>query len=121
MNCRSCIHARRAGNAKMIGCRYWTGIYRGDKTIVTLALKEIVRRKNLEMDLEMKSIGIECISGLIDTLIMEYAPKPIFEGWADLEQPYTDNDTDATMTNDCVVLDPGRLCSFYTNPAEIIQ
>ena len=112
MNCRSCLHARRAGNKEMIGCQYWTAIYHGDKNILTLALKEIIKRKNLAMDLDSEMPGRECVGVLIDTLITEYAPKPIFQGWVDLENPICTGNLISEMTNFCVVLDPSRLCSL---------
>ncbi len=121
MNCRSCLHARRAGNIQMIGCHYWTAIFHGDKKMLTSALKEIIKRKKLAMDLDNKSSTSECVCGLIDTLISEYAPKPIFEGWVDLEKPYSDKDICGEMTNYCVVLDPKRLCTFYAQQTETPQ
>lgn len=114
MNCCSCLHARHAGNAEMVGCRYWTAIYRGDKDTVRNALKKIIKLEDLEMDTAIEFSGRECISVLIDRLINKYAPKPIFEGWADLERPLTTSNQMNGMTNFCVVLNPERLCNFYT-------
>jgi len=119
MNCRSCLHARRAGNKTMIGCCYWTAIYHGDKNIVTSALEEINEKENLGMDLDKSLPNREDISFLIDTLICEYATKPIFEGWVDLERPYCEKKKYGQMTNFCVVLDPERFCTFFAQFAEL--
>ena len=119
MNCRSCLHARHAGNREMVGCGYWTAIYHGKQKILTSALKEINTKEKLGMDLDRQLPGREGIGYLIDTLISDYAPKPIFEGWADLERPYCDKNKYGQMTNFCVVLDPKRSCTFYAQYAEL--
>jgi hypothetical protein len=103
---------------KMIGCHYWTAIYHGDKRTVISALREIIKKKKLGLDLDYELPRGKDINKLIDTLICDYAPKPIFEGWVDLERPYSDRGYCEEMTNYCVVLDPKRHCTFYAQQAE---
>ena len=117
-NCRTCLHARRAGNIEMAGCKMWTEIYRGNKKAVTAALRDINKKQNLGIDMDRAYPGREGLSELIDVLIKEYAPQPVFEGWVDLEVSFGDFEKKGNLTNFCVLTDPYRFCCFYEGKGE---
>jgi hypothetical protein len=111
--CITCIHARRAGNPDMAGCKLWTDIYQGNKKTVTAVLRELSKKLQWGTDMQKSFPGRDGLDLLIEALLKEYAPQPLFEGWMDPDVPYGDEYIKGTMTNFCVIVDPNRLCTFY--------
>ena len=112
-NCTTCVHGRRAGNPDMAGCKLWSDIYQGNKNAVTAALQELSKKLQWGMEMQKSYPGRDGLDMVIETLLKEYAPQPIFEGWVDLDVHYGDEYIEGTMTNFCVVVDPNRFCTFY--------
>lgn len=115
MNCCSCLHARQAGNNDVVGCSYWTAIFHGNIDAMKTAFDFINKKENYNINLDSASIDREAIGFLIDVLIEDYAPKPLYEGWANLQQPYGQKNKLTDMTDGCVVIKPQGCCDFYTN------
>jgi len=97
----------------MIGCSYWTSILHGDITMLKSALLHVSRLKNFYFDPDAPAASRRAVTFLIDILIREYAPKPLYEGWASLNIPDINDGETADMTSGCVVLNPGTWCIFY--------
>jgi hypothetical protein len=114
MNCHSCIHARPAVNKDLVGCAYWTAIYQGNMMAMRSALIHINRKENYKINMDSEILEKEAIDFLIDVLIEDYAPKPLYEGWADLNRSCYQNKNHSEMTDSCVVLEPKGCCDFYT-------
>ena len=117
-NCIICIHARRAANTEMAGCKFWTDIYQGNKKAVTEALRELSKKLQWGMEMQRSYPGRDGLDVLIETLIKEYAPQPLFEGWVDLDVKYGDKYIKGTMTNFCIVVEPNRFCTFFESRVE---
>ena len=113
MNCTSCCHARQAGNQDLVGCYYWTAIYRGNRNALRNALEFINKKENYLINLDSPSLNREAIGFLIDILITDYAPKPLYKGWADLDLPYHKVREIGKMTDSCVIINPEGCCVFY--------
>jgi hypothetical protein len=113
MNCRLCLHARQAGNSDLVGCSFWTAILKGDISTMKTAMDYINQEENFGIKLDSPTINREAIGFLIDILIEDYAPKPLYEGWANLNRPNNQNRKDEEMTDSCVVLNPEGCCGFY--------
>ncbi len=113
MNCYSCHNARLAGNHDLVGCCYWTAIFRGNIIALRTALDHINQKNNYDINLDSESMDKEVIAFLIDILIEDYAPKPLYEGWANLTPPYNQKKNNGEMTDGCVVLDPQGCCDFH--------
>jgi len=112
MNCFSCINMRQAAHRQMIGCYYWTSIVHGDINMLKSALVHISRLENFPFNPDDPGINRKVVAFLIDILIDQYAPKPLYEGWARLSIPCIKDETDKGMTEGCVVLNPGSCCTF---------
>ena len=113
MKCTSCCHARQAGNQDLVGCSYWTAIFRGNMIALRSALDHINKKENYKIDLNSSILEKETIGFLIDVLIEDYAPKPLYEGWAALNLPSTQKNKRRKMTDSCVILEPQGCCGFY--------
>jgi len=113
MKCTSCCHARQAGNQDLIGCYYWTEIFRGNRNALRNALEIINEKENYNINMDSPILDKEAIGFLIDILIEDYAPKPLYEGWADLDLPYHQISEKGEMTDSCVVINPQSCCEFY--------
>lgn len=55
----------------------------------------------------------EAVEFLIDILIEEYAPKPMYEGWVDLKNTRHQKEEQTAISDSCVVLEPTGCCDFY--------
>ena len=99
MNCCSCLHARQAGNNDVVGCSYWTAIFHGNIDAMKTAFDFINKKENYNINLDSASIDREAIGFLIDVLIEDYAPKPLYEGWANSQQPYGQKNKLTDMTD----------------------
>ena len=113
MNCHSCVHARQAGNDNLVGCAYWTEIYRGNIKALSTAIAYISQKENLGINLNNEFTDREAIGFLIDILVEDYAPKPLYNGWANMNLPCNQNKNRGEMTESCVVLNPEGSCDFY--------
>ena len=113
MNCCSCVHARQAGNQDLVGCCYWTAIFRGNRMALRSALAYINQEEDYHIHLDNVVTEKEAIGFLIDILIEDYAPKPLYQGWANLDLPYHQTSMRGTMSDDCVVLNPHGCCRFH--------
>jgi hypothetical protein len=116
MNCISCCHVCQAGNPNLVGCAYWTAIFQKRKLALQDALTKINRREGFRINLESHLLEKEAIDFLIDVLIEDYAPMPMFQGWANLNGTSVPG---MTMTADCVVLEPKGGCAFFENYASV--
>lgn len=113
MTCHSCFHCRQAGNKELVGCKYWTEIFHGNKSALRSALAHINKKESFGINLDSHILEKEAIEFLIDVLIEDYAPKPMYEGWANLNSLPKHDENIGGMTDSCVVLNPQGCCDFY--------
>ena len=108
------MHCRHAGNEEFVGCIFWTAVCRGHQDALRAALQYINQSEKYHIDPDSALADRDAIGFLIDILIDEYAPKPFYQGWADLDLPLHQRRDEQQMTDSCVVLDPICCCGFFT-------